>query len=63
MEEKKRITVVVGAGAILDFDLPEGVQKPSTKFITDEVIGIKETNSISGTVITEIAEIYNVLKK
>jgi hypothetical protein len=63
MEEKKRITVVVGAGAILDFDLPEGVQKPSTKFITDEVIRIKETNSISGTVITEIAEIYNVLNK
>ena len=63
MEKEKRITVLVGAGAILDFDLPEGVQKPSTKYITNEVIGITETNLVSGKVITEITDAYNVLKQ
>lgn len=63
MGKEKRITAIVGAGAILDFDLPEGVQKPSTKYITNEVIGITETNPVSGKVITEIADVYNVLKQ
>ena len=62
MENDKRITAVVGAGAILDFDLPEGVQKPTTKYITGEVIGIKEINSVSEEPITEIEDAYNVLK-
>lgn len=47
----------------MDFDLPEGVQKPSTKYITNEVIGIKETNPVSGKEITEIADAYSVLKR
>lgn len=57
-----RITAIVGAGAILDFDLPEGVHKPSTAYITEQVVGLHETNSITGQPITEIIDAYNTLK-
>lgn len=59
MEIMKRITAIVGAGAILDFDLPEGVNKPSTEYITNEVIKIKDI--FLRKEITEIRDVYNVL--
>lgn len=61
--DTKRITAIVGAGAILDFKLPEGVQTPSTKYITDEVVGLKIYNTISSEPITEIEDAFKVLKK
>lgn len=59
----KRITAVVGAGAILDFDLPEGVQKPSTKHITDEVVAMEISEPLSNKPITEIRDAYELLKQ
>jgi len=41
---KKRITSIVGAGAILDFDMKEGTTFPSTKNITEAVVGIEVIN-------------------
>lgn len=35
--KKKRVTVVMGAGAVLDFSFPDGVIKPTTNNITDVV--------------------------
>ena len=32
-----KITMVIGAGAPLGFELPEGIEKPTTGYITDEV--------------------------
>jgi len=32
-----RITMVIGAGAPLDFDMPTGMKRPTTGCITDEV--------------------------
>lgn len=59
----KRITTIVGAGAILDFDLPDGVKKPTTQYITDEVVGLELKNVLTGKKITEIKDAYNVLKQ
>ena len=53
MNKSKRITVLVGAGAILDFDLPEGVQKPSTKHITEEVVKRHEIIAMARDVLKE----------
>ena len=44
---EKRITTIVGAGAILDFDLPEGMPKPSTTYITDEVVKMEVSFNVS----------------
>ena len=58
-----RITAIVGAGAILDFDLPEDIKKPSTRYITDEVVALEIKDPISENPITEIKEAYDLLKK
>ena len=58
----KRITTIVGAGSVLDFDLPAGVLRPSTKNITDSVRELREKNVLSGKDIIEIEEIYQILK-
>lgn len=58
----KRITTIVGAGAVLDLDLPAGIMHPSTKNITDSVRELREKNVLSGKDIIEIEEIYQILK-
>lgn len=57
----KRITTIVGAGAVLDLDLPQGAMWPSTGNITDAIRGIKKKNVLSGKDIVEIEEIYQIL--
>lgn len=59
----KRITAIVGAGAVLDFDLPEGIQKPSTRYITDEVVALDLKEPLTNVPIIEIKEAYELLKK
>lgn len=63
MEQQGRVTVIVGAGAILDFNLPEGVQKPSTQYITDEVVGLQILDFKTQQPITAIKDAYDVLLK
>ena len=63
MEQQRRITALVGAGAILDFDLPEGVNKPSTQYITDQVVGLQMQDYQTGQPITAIADAYEALMK
>ena len=57
----KRITTIVGAGAVLDLDLPQGAMWPSTGNITDAIRGIKKKNVLSGKDLVEIEEIYQIL--
>ena len=56
----KRITTIVGAGAVLD--LPAGIMRPSTKNITDSVRELRKKNILSGKDIIEIEEIYQILE-
>ena len=58
----KRITTIVGAGAVLDLDLPKDAICPSTESITNEIRKIKK-NILTGKDIVEIEEIYQILKK
>ena len=60
---EKRITTIVGAGAILDFDLPEGMPKPSTKYITDEVVKMEVKGFKDDNPITIIKDIYDILRQ
>jgi len=59
----ERITAVVGAGAILDFDMPDGCVMPSTGNITDVVVKHKYVNSISHKDSHVIKKIYKLLEK
>lgn len=59
----KRITTIVGAGAVLDLDLPENAIRPSTENITDAIRGVKKQNILTHKDIVEVEEIYQLLKK
>ena len=59
----KRITTIVGAGAVLDLDLPKDAIWPSTKNITNAILKIKEKNYLTQKDIVEIEEIYRILEK
>lgn len=56
-----RITTIVGAGAVLDFDLPKDALWPSTENITNAIRGIKEHNALTKKEIVEIEQIYQIL--
>lgn len=58
----KRITTIIGAGAVLDFDLPKGAIWPSTENITNEIRKTRK-NILTGKDIVEVEEIYQLLKK
>lgn len=60
---KKRITSIVGAGAILDFEMKEGATFPSTKNITDAVVGIDVRSFRDGSPVTVIKDAYDQLRK
>lgn len=59
----KRITTIVGAGAVLDLQLPKDSVWPSTVNITEAIRGIREKNVLTGKDIVEIEEIYKILEK
>ena len=59
----RRITTIVGAGAVLDLELPQGTTWPSTENITNAIRGIREKNLLTGKDIVEIEEIYQILEK
>lgn len=59
----KRITTIVGAGAVLDLDLPEDAIWPSTENITNAIRRIKKQNVLTNKDIVEVEEIYQILKK
>lgn len=59
----KRITTIVGAGAVLDLDLPKDAIWPSTVNITEAIRVIREKNVLTGKDIVEIEEIYKILEK
>lgn len=56
-----RITTIVGAGAVLDFDLPRDAIRPSTENITNAIRGVKEKNLLTNKEIVEIEQIYQIL--
>lgn len=56
-----RVTTIVGAGAVLDFDLPSGVSKPTTEHITNTILNSKMKNVLTQNDIVEIREIYQIL--
>lgn len=58
-----RITTIVGAGAILDFDLPKGVMKPSTRYFTDAVVNLEIKKNMSDESNTVIRDVYEILKE
>lgn len=62
-EVNPRVTMIMGAGAVLDMNFPTGVLRPSTWNITQEVI--KPYNDLinEGNRITVVEEIYNRLMK
>ncbi len=59
----RRITTIVGAGAILDFDLPEGVMKPSTRNITEAVVNLEIKKLMSDEPITIIRDVYEIMNE
>ena len=59
----KRITTIVGAGAVLDLDLPEKAIRPSTENITNAIRSVKKQNILTHKDIVEVEEIYQILKK
>lgn len=59
----KRITTIVGAGAVLDLDLPENAIWPSTENITNAILSVKKQNILTHKDIVEVEEIYQILKK
>ena len=58
----KRITTIVGAGAVLDMDLPKDAIWPSTENITNEIRKVRK-NILTGKDIVEVEQIYQILKK
>ena len=60
---RKRITTIVGAGAILDFDMKEGATFPSTKNITDAVVQLDVRSFKDGASVTIIKDAYEELTK
>lgn len=63
MSINNRTTAVVGAGAVMDFDLPTGARSPGTKSITDAIRSLKVKNLLTREDIVEIEEIYQILLK
>lgn len=59
----KRITTIVGAGAVLDLDIPKDAIRPSTENITNAIRGVKKQNVLTSKDIVEVEEIYQILKK
>ena len=62
-ETKERITSIVGAGAVLDFDLPDGVDRPLTSNITKAVVGLQRNNYLTNKPITELADMFRLLER
>ena len=58
----KRVTTIVGAGAVLDLDIPAGAIWPSTNNITDSIRKIRQKNVLTGRDIVEIEEVYQILE-
>ena len=58
----KRVTTIVGAGAVLDLDIPGGAIRPSTHNITESIRKIRHKNVLTGRDIVEIEEVYQILK-
>lgn len=46
----------------MDFDLPEGMPKPSTKYITDEVVKMEVKGFKDDNPIIIIKDIYDILR-
>ena len=59
----KRITTIVGAGAVLDLELPKDAIWPSTENITNAIRGVKKQNILTHKEIVEVEEIYQILKR
>ena len=53
-KEKNRVTMLMGAGAVLDFNLPQVITKPSTENITDAVCECIRYDGLCISVINEI---------
>lgn len=62
-EVNPRVTMIMGAGAVLDMNFPIGVLRPSTWNITQEVIKPYDDLINEGNKITVVEEIYNRLMK
>lgn len=62
-ENNPRVTMIMGAGAVLDMNFPTGVLRPSTWNITQEVIKPYDDLIYEGNKITVVEEIYNRLMK
>lgn len=60
-EVNPRVTMIMGAGAVLDMNFPSSVLRPSTWNITQEVIKPYEDLINEGNKITVVEEIYNRL--
>ena len=60
-EVNPRVTMIMGAGAVLDMNFPTGVIRPSTWNITQEVIKPYDDLINEGNRITVVEEIYNRL--
>lgn len=58
----KRITTIVGAGAVLDFELPKESVRPSTEKITDAIREIRIKKRLIDKDFVEIEDIYQILK-
>ena len=59
----KRITTIVGAGAVLDLELPKDAIWPSTENITNAIRSVKKQNILTHKEIVEVEEIYQILKR
>ena len=53
-KEKNRVTMLMGAGAVLDFNLPQVITKPSTENITDAVCECIRYDGLCISVINEL---------
>ena len=58
----ERITIILGAGAVLDFDFQPNEIKPTTENITDEMDKIKVQSIKGGDDIYIVKEIHSALK-
>ena len=60
-EVNPRVTMIMGAGAVLDMSFPTGVLRPSTWNITQEVIKPYDDLINEGNKITVVEDIYKRL--
>ena len=60
-ETNQRVTMIMGAGAVLDMNFPADIITPTTRKITEEVLNPYRDIFDSSRVITVVNDIYDVL--